>query len=239
MSLLHPEAPTGSEPGSNAATEQVPETAAAPQRALLGGSVRPIELPIAVIGAGVVAQAVGLAGRFLGDAGTAVHDGGGALIVAGWVVTLAGLLWQCRRPALGIGAAAVALALAGGVLIGRGGDDGPLDPPVATVPSTTAPVATVPATIAAGASTTTVDPATPTSKSLGQILADQGAGSNSPPPSIPGVSFPVEAGRDTAGAGAPWTPMPVTPATALTEQPATTTTPTNDTNTPTTTGAGS
>lgn len=197
----------------------------------------PVELPVAVLGAGLAAQSVGLAGWFLGDAGTALHDGGGALVVVGWLVALVGALWLVRRPALGAAAAVVALALGAGVLIGRAGDDPPAPVTVTSIP---VPVTSIPTTVTSGAVATTVDPATPTSKSLGQILADQGAGSNSPPPSIPGVSFPAEAGRDTVGAGAPWTPMPVTPATALTE-PSTTTPSTTPTTTPstTTTGAGS
>ncbi len=185
------------------------------------------ELGLAVAAAGAVAQGIGFMAWLSSDAAAAMHDAGVALAVAGWALVLTGLVWRMGRSALGLVLGVVGL-LTAGVLIGHGlaGDRGAVAPtsPVASAvapPATATPPTTTPAPAAstdAGA-----DPQTDTSLSVGQIIANQGMGSNSPPPFIPGVSFPEETGRDIPS-DAPWAPAVVTPISAPTELLGSTTT---------------
>lgn len=206
------------------------EASVAPAGGAPSRAVEAVTVPVAVLGAGVVAQAVGLAARLAADAGTPLHDGGGALVAAGWVVVFGALLWLLRRPVVTGVAVAAVVALGAGVALGRSGanepgGDGTVTPTGAPAAVTIPVPSTTPGTAPPGP-TTTIDPSTPTTRSIGQMLADQGAGSNSPPPSIPGVSFPVEGGRVDQPAPAPWAggAAPVMPITPPTEPLASTTT---------------
>ncbi len=206
------------------------EASAAPAGAAPSRAVEAVALPVAVLGAGVVAQAIGLAARLAAEAGTPMHDGGGALVAAGWVVVFGALLWLLRCPVVTGVAVAAVVALGAGVALGRSGAndpgaDGTVTPTGAPAAVTIPVPGTTPETAPPG-STTTIDPSTPTTRSIGQMLADQGAGWNTPPPSIPGVSFPVEGGRVDQPGPAPWADgaAPVVPITAPTEPLASTTT---------------
>lgn len=182
-------------------------------------------LALAVTAAGAVAAVVGLIARWGASAGDVRHDAGATLVVVGVGVTLGGVVWQslpyleswrAARNGSGVGGrslrwlvvVAVGAALLVGMAIGRGWGGGSAATTVTTEPS--APTTTV----NAGAPSPDAGTATTIGQSsLGAILAAQGQGSNTPPPSIPGVSFPVGDGRTATNASIPWATAPLMPAT--------------------------
>jgi hypothetical protein len=184
---------------------------------------------LVVVGAGAVAQVMGLAARSAASPGGALHTAGEALVVSGLLMVLGGLAWRLsplvvaslrhRRASLAALVALVAsgllVAVVAGVALGRSAStDEPLAPvvgPGASSEATAEPV--VPAGAVAG----------PRGVSLGQVLADQGMGFNNPPPSVPGAGFPIGSSRG-ASSSSPWGGATVTPASRPGESGSSTTT---------------